>query len=391
MQGTPELIAKNHIAYEAKLYKKHSSGQIGDWRVTVESVDGGRKALMKRYACKVIGGKPVVTVTEINQGKNLGKANETSAVEQAVSEAESRFRKQIDKGYVLDLPSTGSEVTNSLGCIQPMLAHPIEKVKGWQFPVFCQYKLDGHRMLASFGDGSAFTYSRGSKSISIRHITEALSRVDMAKWRDVTLDGELYIHGETLQKISSYIKKERDGTERLVYHLYDVHTPDARTYDERLALLREIVDQIGDPAVVLLDTQVAENHADLDRLHAEALSKGYEGTIIRHGDAAYESSKRSKSLLKRKDMQDAEFLVVDVVKGKPNIKDHGIFEVPIFVCMTDNGDRFNCTAPGSMEEKHAFWLQKDALIGRQLTVQFFNLTEDGVPFLPVALRFRENI
>ena len=36
---------------------------------------------------------------EIVQGKNIGRSNETSPEQQAELEAESRYKKQLDKGY----------------------------------------------------------------------------------------------------------------------------------------------------------------------------------------------------------------------------------------------------------------------------------------------------
>ena len=49
----------------------------------------------------------------------------------------------------------------------------------------------------------------------------------------------------------------------------------------------------------------------------KALKMGYEGTILRWGDAGYKSKSRSSNLLKYKDFQDLACKIVDV---EPSVK-----------------------------------------------------------------------
>jgi DNA ligase-1 len=382
------------IKYQERLFKVHSNGEVGDWQIMVATKDA--TVVMQRKSRKKLDGKAVLTPTYFMEGKNIGRANETTPLEQAILEAKSKVSKQLDKGYVIDRPEAGAAVTNTLGFKKPMLATAIDKVKAWQFPVYASRKFDGHRMLATVVDGAVVLYSRGGKKVDVAHICDILQRAYEAYllgnygWDGTTIDGEVYLHGATLQRISSLVKKPKIESRTLTYNIYDAINPD-RDYEDRLNYIRSMTVDLDHDFVRCTDTVKVENQADLDALHSKFLSEGYEGTMVRHGDTGYEDGKRSKSLMKMKDFQDAEFEIIGYTEGKPYIREMATYQVPIYRCRADNGSTFDCTAPGTMEEKHALWMSRDTDVGQLLTVKFFNLTPDGLPFLPVALRMREDI
>lgn len=132
--------------FHQTLYKAHTSGAVGSWSVTVTGDDDF--ATMLVASKKKLDGKAVETPTQYTEGKNAGRANATTPLEQAISEAKSKVKLKLDKGYVEDIPEAGSVATNTLGFIHPMTAHPAEKVKDVTFPLGVQPKLDGHRCLA---------------------------------------------------------------------------------------------------------------------------------------------------------------------------------------------------------------------------------------------------
>ena len=85
------------------------------------------------------GGKIQKKITRIDVGKNIGKANETTYLQQAVSEAESKINKQKDKLY-----SEWQHVLHSRILPRPMLAHTYDKhAHKIKFPCYVQPKLDG--------------------------------------------------------------------------------------------------------------------------------------------------------------------------------------------------------------------------------------------------------
>lgn len=373
---------------EVTLFKNHGK-TVGDWvikAVVASTRELNPPAKLVISHTKVVGGKAVTSEVPI-VGKNIGRANETSPAQQAVLELDSRVNKQLDKGYVRTLAEASAPATNSLGLKKPMLAWPIDKVKpesiDWD-NAYAQPKLDGHRCLVN-----GIMYSRQGKEILLPHIREALGDYGLL---DKGLDGELYIHGMLLQDIGSLVKKPREESKQLQYHIYDLMR--AAPYSERRAELFDLLDGAcqGDSPIDFVVGHRVENRSELDALHRQFLSQGYEGSILRHGLAHYEDDKRSNSLLKVKDFQDTEFRVIGVKRGTPN----GSYEVPVWVCENPEGldeesKTFTVTAQGTMQEKHEQWVMKHTHIGRQLTVQHFGRSKLNVPLLPVALRWREDV
>jgi DNA ligase-1 len=374
--------------FDTTLYKKHANGTVGTWQVQVLSNYPTSSCVIRRIASKVIGGKPVITDTTITQGKNIGKVNETSPVEQANLEAQSKASKKLDEGYVISLIAAQSKVTNSLGLLKPMLAHSISNVKKWDFPIYASTKFDGHRMLATIVDNEVILYSRQGKLIIADVISAELKRAYQSNyWDGTTLDGEIYLHGETLQRISSLVKKPKADSKKLVYYIYDVVRN--KPFIKRLAEYTVLADLLESKVVVATQQKFIHTQKQLDQCHADNLGEEYEGTIVRHGDTPYEDGKRSQSLMKKKDFQDAEFEITGLKLGKTNER-HGL-KVGIYECKTSDNQLFTVTAPGNMHSKNSHAMHGWKNVGKKLTVKFFNYTPDGVPYLPVALQIRADI
>jgi ATP-dependent DNA ligase len=125
----------------------------------------------------------------------------------------------------------------------------------------------------------------------------------------------------------------------------------------------------------------AKTPKDVDAAHATFLSEGYEGSIIRLHNGLYEADKRSKSLLKRKDFQDEEFLCVDVIEAD-NQPGSGVF-----VCVTEDGAKFKATPKCSHAERQEILRDKETYIGKEITVVFFGKNDaTKIPRFPIGLR-----
>jgi len=79
------------------LYKNHGKG-IGYWKIELVTLPEGQAGGIITHA-KGAGCKEVSSSFQ-SKPKNVGKANETTPLDQARSEVESRINKQLDKGYV---------------------------------------------------------------------------------------------------------------------------------------------------------------------------------------------------------------------------------------------------------------------------------------------------
>lgn len=374
------------------LYAPTKTGNVKTWKCNVtahpNNPDTGPAVLTITSQTK-LDGKPVGRSETIMKGKNLGRSNETTPYEQAVSEAESRYRKKLDQGYKTEIPTDTSKANdNALGHPKPMLAHPIDKVKNVEFPAFWQAKLDGHRAIVTKQNGEMHMYSRQGKPItSMTHILDHLAdKVDEGMY----LDGELYVHGEILQNIGSLIKKKQPGSERVEYHVYDIILPDT-PYAERSKILWGRGLNEGVSPVVVVPTVHIQTMAQAQHLTEIAIEEGYEGGILRTPDDGYLAGFRSRTLLKIKKFDDSEHTIVDVIEGKDRVVNDVDLKVAVFVCETPEGVRFECTAFGDMHEKDRIWHEREKYLGKILTVKHSGYTKDKKPWHPVALRLREDI
>src|SRR5689334_16299941 len=108
------------------LYKKTSSGAIQMWTISVDYHLGGEKgesALIQTVFGQVDGKKQIANDVVL-EGKNIGKANETTAFEQAISEAKSQWERKKKKGYVESIEDAENGVVDSsmiLGGVPVML------------------------------------------------------------------------------------------------------------------------------------------------------------------------------------------------------------------------------------------------------------------------------
>jgi len=366
------------------LYKKASNGALLFWAVKV--IGNGIRTQHGQ-----IGGVVQESLEAITKGKNIGRSNETTPEEQAEKEAKSRWEKKLKTDYVLDMNKAGESSDLVLGGILPMLAHSYDKQKKKiQFPCYVQPKLDGHRCLAVVdADGKCALWSRTRKPIfSMPHIINAIEATGI---KNVTLDGELYNpeYADRFEELTSLIRHStpKEGHKIVQYHVYDV-VQDA-TFQDRLVWLDEwdrYNPGIGSSPLRVVETLIANDNAQLWRYHKVYTLQGYEGAIARNTSGKYKHG-RSYDLQKVKLMQDAEYIIQDVVEGRGKLKGHGIF-----VCQLANTCRsFHVKMKGPLPDLKKYWEKPQDYEGRMLTVQYFSLTRYGKPRFPVGLRIREDV
>jgi len=332
----------------------------------------------------------------ITQGKNEGKANATTAYEQAVKEAASRWTKKKKSGYVEEVGQAIAGEVDSLieGGINPMLAHKFsEQGHKIKFPCFAQPKLDGIRCIAIVEDGVCTLWSRTRKQIlSMGHIVDALERTYGPCSGKIIFDGELYNHDykNDFESLVSMIRKDAPspGSEVVQYHIYDITQdemrPDPAGFDSRF-IQSPFSDMSRAPCVVFVKTETIPNEEAVFVSFEKAREAGYEGVILRNAHAPYEF-KRSYNLQKVKEFDDAEFEIVGIEEGRGKLAGH----VGSFVCTAKNGQEFKAKAKGEMGflkscfENHGLWF------GRKLVVKYQGLTGYGIPRFPIGVRFRDS-
>lgn len=347
------------------LYKKLSNS-IGFWQIAVTD-----NAELYITHAKKVGGEVTSRITPVKP-KNVGRANETTALEQAHLEMVSRAKKQRDKGYV-DSVAEAEEFVS----VAPVLATVLEKVKLSEedfYHAYLQPKLNGHRCLYREGQ----LWSRGGKLIELPHILEAIHAQGLS---ESELDGELYIHGMPLQEIGSLIKRPREESEQVEYHIYDRPAPTAFT--PRYRTMKSVNYPLS--LVPTCKVNTMEQAQDLAGAFVKA---GYEGAMLRIGTQGYEYGKRSRNLLKLKVYQDVEALVVGHEPAKPN----GKLASVCWICQNPFGEgTFKVLAQGTWEEVDHQAVNADHYVGRTLTVKYFELSTARMPQQPIALQWKEEL
>ena len=354
------------------LYKRTKTGSIQEWTVW-SNIDTVYTEWGQQNGAKQTSSTVAIPTNE-------GKANERNVEEQAEFDAGSLWRNKVDKGYVEDPKDAKEQIV-----FLPMLAHTLkDKTKLPNGYVFIQPKLDGVRCLAYLEDGEVQLMSRGGKLYNVPHIAAELN--DVLDGFTV-LDGELYIEGKSCQDITSYVKKYKTGSEKLVLRVFDVINiaKPSESFAMRLAYMNRWFDNFDPETVKQVETVYVEA-SDLDAYHIKFISEGLEGTIIRLPDGVYEWGARSRNLLKWKSFEDDEFEVLTVRPGLGKLSKAGIF-----TCANDKTKAvFDVVMAGTIEQREDHLANKDNYIGKKLTVKYFGRTNDGLPRFPVGIAFKED-
>lgn len=356
---------------EIKLYKKNSVG-LGTWRIWSEG----------RTIC--IAHATVRDGSEVHHRETVETNQSGRTIEEQVAlRIRSRVSRMLDKGYKESIELALRDQSNQLGLERPMLAKKIEDISNPSLHgAVLQKKLDGHRCLITCQENKLIAYSRQGKLIpAIKHILHGL---DGRIPEGTTVDGELYCHNVKLQTIGSWIKREQADTRNLYFVVYDILSNDR--YIDRHRELSEIVAgcDTGAPGKVMaLPYRAYEGPEQARAWFREVRGDGFEGLMLRLDNRGYEAGKRSSGLLKIKEWHDEEFKVIGFKASKTGWA--------ICECVTASGGRFDCAAPGSHAEKQYVMDNQAEFLGRFLTVEFAHWTDDGLPFQPNALRWRDDV
>tara|TARA_B100001027_G_C16259131_1_gene328497 strand:- start:1140 stop:2267 length:1128 start_codon:yes stop_codon:yes gene_type:complete len=368
------------------LYGKSTNGKIKEWSVSVLKMGDGTCYIETSHG--YVDGKKQLDQRLVDSGKNIGRANETTPYEQAVFEAKSSFNRKKDDGYVEDKNNIPSA---SHGMFLPMLAHRYDKHSGKiNYPCWVQPKLDGVRMLAKKEGGEVLMWSRKGKPITIPAKIQSQLQDMLSEGQSV--DGEIYVHGWTFQRIISALKKYRDDTDLLEYHIYD-SPHESLTFEERMPKFGygqaafpkycQCWSIIG-PNIKFVKSLSLDDQSSFDSSEKKFIEQGYEGMMVRNAKSLYKFKHRSYDLQKVKRFIDDEF---EIVGGKDGSgREAGLI---IFKCKTSDGLEFDVRPMGSHEDRSKMFLDLEYYIGKHLTVRFQELTDDGRPRFPVGVSVRD--
>ena len=373
------------------LYKKTQLGQGQFWTMFFE----GDHFWTKHGK---VDGKVVQTVPTYCKGKNEGKANATTDAEQAEKEARAKWTKKKDGGYVLSLDN----IDEDKDFYEPMLAHDYKKRKKLNkltWPMLQQVKLDGMRCVAR---ASGLMSRNGKPITSCRHVEKLLAPF-FKNFPTAVVDGELYNHKfkDNFNKILSLVRKLKPTDDQykeiekyVQFHIYDVprigdavneETPYSKRFKEGIKCIELSDPSDTDSALQYVSAVEVKDEAEMLSVYKQHIADGWEGSILRV-DGPYQN-KRSTNLLKYKDFMDAEFEVICVEEGTGN---RAGMAGNIVLKLGDGTDRtFHSNVKGGFAFYKKLLKERKSVVGKMATIEFFELTPDGIPRFPYLKAIRD--
>jgi len=351
-------------------------------------------------------------------------------------------------GNNYDADDDDDDVASDAGPFLPMLAQTFDpatadlaagtkKKKVIKFPCYVQPKLDGLRCVSyatrtagASNDATAVCLQSrtGAFFTGLPHIAAAL-RPYLSQHPSVVIDGELYTDQMPFEELAGLIKKKKitesdvARLKKVKYHVYDIydHAQHDMPYSERMGVLASAVRRCGCVAndafhssgtpvagaassgrmlrsaatttvvatedaaavVVLVRTEQVAVLAEFRQLFAEFVEVGYEGIMLRNAAGVYRTNFRSNDLQKYKEFLEDEYRIIDFTQGEG--RDAGAV---IWVCETADGKEFSVRPRGTMEQRRDWFNDGASYIGKNLTVVYQVLTEEGKPRFPIGKAVR---
>lgn len=388
-----------HNLYEKTLYDIGVKGETRVWKIYVLSEASVPTLMNSAIIIRehgVLDGAMTRTSRSIMDGKNIGKSNQTTPCQQAISEAESIVTKKIREGYKEDISQRGETHV-----ILPMLAQDWTKIRKHPAPpLFAQPKLDGVRMIVvKNNDGRLTMTTRQGKDIYFMdHIRECVSEILPT---GCVLDGELFCSTKSFEEITGIVRKSvvehtnSDDIRAIEYHVFDMFCIGMENipfkirvkYMESLTKSLEIMysKRTDICPIKVVPTYEVNTEEEIESIHSRMNEEGHEGTIFRVPDGIYAPRSRSKDLLKRKDFETEEYKIVDFTEADGR----DIGTVIWIVEVSPGGARFNVRPRGTLENRRFWFTNGPSYIGKMLSVRFQNLSEAGIPRFPVGLSIRD--
>ena len=417
------------------LYAKDKNGKTKTWVADVfMNKDSKNGQAYQRIKYGYIDGKLQISYRDYNEGKNIGKKNETTPLMQCINETQRKWLDKKEKeGYTEvnqdnvpdhlvddDMSSSQGGGGGASELFLPMLAQTynpasiVNKKHTIVFPCFVQPKLDGLRCATYITkDEKIIHQSRTGASFGgLAHITESVSWY-LKTNPNIVMDGELYTDEMPFEELVGLIKKKKinesdyDRLRKVKYHVYDIYDKNnvEMPYSERLYGCVNAVNGCcggggggggggdgggGDGGddnhrpVTIVRTIEVRDIPDFRRWFAQFIEEGYEGIMLRNKSGKYRTNYRSNDLQKYKEFVEDEYKIIGYTQADG--RDKGTV---LWICITKDGKEFTVRPRGTMQMRRKWYDDGDKYIGKNLTVIYQELTEDGKPRFPVGKSVRD--
>lgn len=279
------------------------------------------------------------------------------------------------------------------------LAENLNKVKNVN-PIdgtyFISRKLDGVRCICYV---NKYIDNNGNKNFDIKFISrqnkefttlsnliepikKLMNNININEW---ILDGEICMMdddgNENFSNLMKEITRKKHTIKNPKYNIFDMMLQTefdgiskSANFSDRLTFMNNLEQQ---PQVKILEQERVTSQEILDKWINMSKENNWEGCMLRK-DVPYKSG-RSKDLLKIKDMQDSEYIIKDVITGKMTFNENGNkeFDVVTALVIEHKGNIVNVGSGLSKEQRLRWFKYPDEIIGKQVTIQYFEETQDS--------------
>lgn len=254
----------------------------------------------------------------------------------------------------------------------------------WNDGWFVSRKLDGVRCLTVIDEnGDVKFFSRAGKPfLTLDALKPSIRKMGL---KNMVLDGEICMTDENgdedFQGIIKEIKKKDHTIKTPKFFVFDLLTIDEfeskisnRILSERLDLAKKTIED-GE-LIEVLSQHIGDEDVFINMMK-ESKDNGWEGLMIRK-NTTYQG-KRSNDILKVKQFFDAEYTVIDIENDTNRVIVDGkeVEEMMMRnVVIEHKGTRVQVGSGFSHEQKRLYFKQPELILGKQITVQYFEETHN---------------
>lgn len=256
---------------------------------------------------------------------------------------------------------------------------------------YAELKADGARCFAHVNsEGVTFTSRNGKEYHGLTKLTNALTRVADGTLDGYVIDGELIYAPKGASSVedrstgNGIVNKSSKGTitpqeqADIIFQVWDIIPEDVyygvsnelnmpyRKRKQFLAHVCKIVGEVIDP----IPWVAVKSKKEASAIYDDYVSRGFEGIILKDPDMLWEN-KRSKKIVKYKEVHDADLEIVVVIEGeKKNVGKLGalLLRTRCGKLMTKVGSGF------TDKQRTEMWENRDCLIGDIVEINYNAIT-----------------
>ena len=249
---------------------------------------------------------------------------------------------------------------------------------------YASRKLDGIRCVAVITEEGVQLFSRQGKAFTTLRVLEGeLKRSPQS----VVLDGELALPtkdgSDDFQGLMKQIRRKNHQIYDVRFHVFDILTlkelstgKSKRSFQGRQRQLKVFIERMNSHMLCRVKQKKVDEEG-FKEAKKKAAQKGWEGLILRR-NASYKG-KRSNDILKYKLFKDDEFEVKRIEVGSMTLLENGkqiTAKVMKAAIIEHRGHEVHVGSGWSVPQRRQFRKNPDLLVGKLITVQYFEETEN---------------